>query len=169
MGGHWPHGPLLWAALFAAACLPAHAIVGSQAFSLRPGEASEVSVPVRGRNLRQDRLCRSLLLVAPALHRRPYSRTGRACSLTLCSPPTPSRPVPPQSLTRRLGSRASASFLRPPLTQFGFDAGGTVSLQVALFDANGTDMRKHPGWSPPAEGVYLLSCEVRAPSHRCGR
>ena len=56
----------------------------------------------------------------------------------------------------------------PPL-QFGFDAGGTVSLQVALFDANGTDMRKHPGWSPPAQGVYLLSCEVRSPSHRLGR
>ena len=48
--------------------------------------------------------------------------------------------------------------LLPP--QFGFAEGGSIRLQIFLYDANGTVVNSQPGRQ--STGVYLLTCGVRA-------
>ena len=77
----------------------------------------------------------------PALPAAPPARRG--CRLAAHLPlPHPSRPH------------------APPSPQFGFAAGGSIHLQVFLYDANGTVVNSQPGRL--STGVYLLTCGVRA-------
>lgn len=72
-----------------------------------------------------------------------------------------------RNLPRSDSPTASEPSRTPPRLQFAFAAGGTVSLSVAVYAADGSHLNASAiAASAPAGGIFFFGCEVRVAAAR---